>query len=95
MAVAFSADGAVGSITLDKPPANSYDMAVIVELGAAIDEAAADAAARVVVVRSADERVQLMRLLLHACAFSRREVTRDAFDGSIANVPEPVRPHRR
>ena len=25
MAVSFSSDGAVGYITLDKPPANSYD----------------------------------------------------------------------
>jgi enoyl-CoA hydratase/carnithine racemase len=56
MAVSYAGGGAVGTITLDKPPANSYDIEMIAELGEAIDEAAADAAARVVVVRSASER---------------------------------------
>jgi enoyl-CoA hydratase/carnithine racemase len=56
MAVTYSSDGAVGTITLDKPPANSYDVEMIVELGEAIHEATADAAVRVVVVRSASER---------------------------------------
>jgi enoyl-CoA hydratase/carnithine racemase len=56
MAVTYSAGGAVGTITLDKPPANSYDIEMVVELGEAIDEAAADRAARVVVVRSSSER---------------------------------------
>jgi enoyl-CoA hydratase/carnithine racemase len=56
MAVTYAGGQAVGTITLDKPPANSYDLAMVRELGAAIDEAAADSAARVVVVRSASER---------------------------------------
>ena len=42
-----------GTITLDKPPANSYDIDYMRELGAAIEAASADAAVRVVVVRSA------------------------------------------
>src|SRR3954467_2896899 len=56
MAVTFSAEGAVGVITLDKPPANSYDKDFMDELGAAVDAAAADDAAKVVVVRSASTR---------------------------------------
>jgi enoyl-CoA hydratase/carnithine racemase len=56
MAVTFAADGPVGTITLDKPPANSYDIEMVAELGAAIDAAAADATSRVVVIRSASER---------------------------------------
>jgi enoyl-CoA hydratase/carnithine racemase len=45
-----------GSITLDKPPANSYDIDYMRELAAAIAAAGADEAARVVVVRSASEK---------------------------------------
>ena len=39
MAVTFAADGRVGTITLDNPPANSYDIEMVTELGAAIDAA--------------------------------------------------------
>jgi enoyl-CoA hydratase/carnithine racemase len=56
MAVTFSADGAVGFITLDKPPANSYDFDFMQEMGAAVDAAAADAAVKVVIVRSASKK---------------------------------------
>jgi enoyl-CoA hydratase/carnithine racemase len=56
MAVRYEADGAVGSIVLDNPPANSYDAAMMGELGAAIDAAASDASTRVVVVRSASDK---------------------------------------
>ncbi len=45
-----------GTITLDKPPANSYDIDYMRELGAAVQAASADAAVRVVVVRSASEK---------------------------------------
>jgi enoyl-CoA hydratase/carnithine racemase len=44
------------TITLDKPPANSYDIDYMRELAAAIEAAGADEAARVVVVRSASEK---------------------------------------
>jgi enoyl-CoA hydratase/carnithine racemase len=44
------------TITLDKPPANSYDIHYMTELAAAIEAAGADDAARVVVVRSASEK---------------------------------------
>ena len=36
MAVSFSADGGIGTITLDKPPANSYDLDYVRELGDAV-----------------------------------------------------------
>jgi len=44
------------TITLDKPPANSYDIDYMRELAAAIEAAGADGSARVVVVRSASEK---------------------------------------
>jgi enoyl-CoA hydratase/carnithine racemase len=55
MAVEFSSHGHVGSITLDNPPANSYDLPVMTEFGAAVDEAI-DSGARAVIVRSASPK---------------------------------------
>ena len=55
MAVAYAADGAVGTITLDKPPANSYDLPFMEEFAAAVDAARAEGA-RAVVIRSASEK---------------------------------------
>jgi enoyl-CoA hydratase/carnithine racemase len=55
MAVAYAADGAVGTITLDKPPANSYDLPFMEEFAAAVDAARADGA-RAAVIRSASEK---------------------------------------
>ncbi|HEY1594965.1 MAG TPA: enoyl-CoA hydratase/isomerase family protein [Thermoleophilaceae bacterium] len=52
MAVSYSD----GRITLDKAPANSYDIDFMRELGDAVDAASADADARVVVVSSASEK---------------------------------------
>ncbi len=52
MAVSYE----TGTITLDKPPANSYDIDYMRELGAAIGAASADDSVRVVVVRSASEK---------------------------------------
>ena len=52
MAVSYDS----GAITLDKPPANSYDIEYMRELGAAVDAAGTDDSARVVVVRSASEK---------------------------------------
>jgi len=56
MAVSYSPDGAVGYITLDKPPANSYDKDFMDEFGAAVDAAASDAGVSVVIVRSASKK---------------------------------------
>ena len=55
MGVTFAADGRVGSITLDNPPANSYDIEFMRELAGAIGEAN-DSDVRVVVLRSASEK---------------------------------------
>jgi enoyl-CoA hydratase/carnithine racemase len=52
MAVSYES----GTITLDNPPANSYDIEFMHELAAAIEAAGADADARVIVVRSASEK---------------------------------------
>src|ERR687885_2508513 len=56
MPVTFSADGAVGTILLDTPPANSYDIRFMLDLADTIGEANSHDAVRVVVVRSASER---------------------------------------
>lgn len=55
MPVSFDSEGAVGFITLDHPPANSYDLQVMTEFAAAVDAALA-AAVGAVVVRSASEK---------------------------------------
>lgn len=55
MAVTFSADGPVGFITLDNPPANSYDLEVMTQFSDAVDEAIASDT-HAVVVRSASEK---------------------------------------
>ena len=52
MAVSYAA----AAITLDKPPANSYDIDYMRELATAIDAANLDTGVRVVVVRSASEK---------------------------------------
>ena len=56
MAVEFSQQGPVGFITLNRPPANSYDYTTIQELGQAVEAAAANDSVRVVILRSALER---------------------------------------
>lgn len=56
MAVSYSGGGPVGRILLDQPPANSYEIGFMTELGEAIDAASADPEARVVVVSSASEK---------------------------------------
>ena len=52
MAVSYDA----GTITLDNPPANSYEIAFMGELAQAIEAAGADPSVRVVVVRSSSEK---------------------------------------
>jgi enoyl-CoA hydratase/carnithine racemase len=56
MAVSYSTEGGIGTITLDKPPANSYDLEYVQELGVAVDDAAHDDGAKVVILRSASEK---------------------------------------
>jgi len=54
--VTFTKDGFIGIITLDRPPANSYEINFMTELNAAIDAAGSDSDVRVVVMRSASEK---------------------------------------
>lgn len=56
MAVEYDRDGNVGFITLNNPPANSYDLSFMQELGECVDAAAGDEGARAVIFRSASER---------------------------------------
>ncbi len=56
MSVSLSREGAVGVITLDRPPANSYDRGFLDELDAAIDEARFDSGVRSILLRSASEK---------------------------------------
>ncbi len=55
MGVNSTQDGKIGTITLDNPPANSYDIAFMRELDAAI-VAADQSDARVIVLKSASEK---------------------------------------
>jgi enoyl-CoA hydratase/carnithine racemase len=55
MGVSYEQDGAIGTITLDNPPANSYDLQVMTEFGEAVSEAIGSEA-RVVILRSASAK---------------------------------------
>jgi enoyl-CoA hydratase/carnithine racemase len=55
MSVEFESQGGVGTITLDIPPANSYDLAVVTEFSAAVDQAI-ESDVRAVIVRSASPK---------------------------------------
>jgi len=55
MAVSYAADGSIGYITLDKPPANSYDKEFMEELQVAVDSAASDST-KAIIVRSASKK---------------------------------------
>ena len=56
MAVEYGRENNVGYITLNNPPANSYDYSFMEELGESIDAAAGDDGARAIIFRSASER---------------------------------------
>jgi enoyl-CoA hydratase/carnithine racemase len=56
MSVAYSGGAPVGTITLDNPPANSYDIDFMRGLESAIAEASGDPIARVVLLRSASAK---------------------------------------
>ena len=54
--VTFSKEGKVGYLTLNRPPANSYEIVFVSHLDAAISAAEADDEVKVVIVRSASEK---------------------------------------
>src|SRR5215218_1700899 len=56
MAVEYSREGSIGYITLNNPPANSYDLSFMQELGKSVDAAAGDDGARAVIFRRTSER---------------------------------------
>ncbi len=56
MGVSYSRQDAVGVITLDRPPANSYDKGFLDELDAAINAARFDTEAKAILVRSASDK---------------------------------------
>ena len=55
MPVTYTQDNAVGVITLDNPPANSYDLDLMTQFAAAVDEAIGSGP-NVVLLRSASEK---------------------------------------
>ncbi len=54
--VTFSKSDAIGFITLNRPPANSYDINFMRDLDAAVEAANGDPDAKVVILKSASER---------------------------------------
>jgi len=56
MSIEYAIEDGIGFITLNRPPANAYDAAMVGALRAAAERAAGDGAARVVVVRSASAK---------------------------------------
>ena len=54
--VTFSKSDAIGFITLNRPPANSYEINFMRDLDAAIENANGDVGTRVVILKSASER---------------------------------------
>jgi enoyl-CoA hydratase/carnithine racemase len=56
VAVRLEKDGGVGSIVLDRPPANSYDYAFLREFASAVDDIRADEDIHAVVVSSSSEK---------------------------------------
>jgi enoyl-CoA hydratase/carnithine racemase len=56
MSVRFEKQGGVGILTLDRPPANSYDYAFLRAFASAIDDVRADEEVHAVVIASASEK---------------------------------------
>lgn len=56
MAVEYTREGNIGYITLDKPPANSYDLEFMEELAGCIRSAAEDEESGAVILRSGSDR---------------------------------------
>lgn len=54
--VTFSKSGAIGYITLNRPPANSYEMSFMQALDTAIDAANQDSEIKAVILKSASEK---------------------------------------
>ncbi len=79
MPVGYESAGGVGTITLDNPPANSYDLAVMTEFARAV-EAAIESGVRAVIVRSASAKF-----------FSAGADVKKFLDGDVAANMEMIR----
>jgi enoyl-CoA hydratase/carnithine racemase len=79
MAVSFRAGDGLGLITLDNPPANSYDLSVMSEFSSAVD-AAVVSGLRAVVVRSASPKF-----------FSAGADVKKFLDGDVESNMEMIR----
>jgi enoyl-CoA hydratase/carnithine racemase len=94
MAVSYNAEEPIGFITLDKPPANSYDRAFMEDLGGAIVQAADDEAANVVIVRSSSPKFFSAGADVKAFAEQEPEQSAEMIDvahqalGRIAAIPK-------
>lgn len=84
--VYFSREGAVASITFNRPKANGYDLAFHQEFYDAIQQANADAAVRVVIVRSALERFFCAGADIKAFAENSTETNKKMVDQARANL---------
>lgn len=54
--IQYNKEGKIARITLDRPPANSYEIEFMKQLGAAIDRVETDNEVRVVILQSASEK---------------------------------------
>lgn len=95
MTIEYACQGAVGYITLNRPPGNNYDLAGMEELARAIETAAADAAARAIVLRSGIRALFCLgadvRYLTEATLEENLHLADRAHAtlSSMANVPKP------
>ena len=94
MAVTYTREGQVGFITLNRPPANSYDFAFMEELDSCIRAAGDDVGARAVIVHSALERFFSAGADVKAFAANPAERSMDMIRlahralGSISRIPK-------
>ena len=78
MPVVFERDGAVGLITIDRPPVNAYDATLHAELAQAWSAAAADSDARVIILQARGD---------HFCAGADRVGPGEKPLNSVSSVP--------
>ncbi len=95
MPIDYACQGAVGYITLNRPPGNNYDLAGMEELARAIQTATNDDAARVIVLRSGIRALFCLgadvRYLTEATLEENLALADQAHAtlSSIANIPKP------
>jgi enoyl-CoA hydratase/carnithine racemase len=94
MAIEYTVEGPIGYLTFNNPPANSYDLGFMQELGERVRQAADDGRVRAVIVRSALERFFSagadIKAFNNNTPEQNMEMVRAAHDslGLIARVPK-------